>query len=113
MRNVRIREYGDQVSVMGQGSIGFSAWEKAQLGWLGGVRRVSATGTYAVDPVDAPSSEAQALLVRVAAGTLWIERRLTPAPRIEVRIVKRPTGGGATRAVFLASSRVTATVPAS
>ena len=106
-----IREYGDQVSVMGQGSIGFSAWEKAQLGWLGAVRRVTATGTYAVDPVDAPSSEAQALLVRVAAGTLWIERRLTPAPRVEVRIVKRPPGGGATRAVFLASSRVTATVP--
>lgn len=106
-----IREYGDQVSVMGQGSVDFNAWEKAQLGWLGAVRRVTATGTYAVDPVDAPSSGAQALLVRVAAGTLWIERRLTPAPRVEVRIVKRPPGGGATRSVFLASGRVTATVP--
>ena len=105
-----IREYGDQVSVMGQGSIGFSAWEKAQLGWLGAVRRVTATGTYALDPVDAPSPHAQALLVRVAVGTLWIERRLTPAPRVEVRIVKRPPGGGATRGVFLASGRVAATV---
>ena len=105
-----IREYGDQVSVMGQGSIGFSAWEKAQLGWLGAVRRVTATGTYALDPVDAPSSQAQALLLRVPAGTLWIERRLLPGPRIEVRIVKRPPGGGATRSVFLASGRAAATV---
>jgi hypothetical protein len=98
---------------MGQGSIGFSAWEKAQLGWISVVRRVTATGTYALDPVDAPSSRAQAVLVQVPAGTLWIERRLLPGPRVEVRIVKRPPGGGASRSVFLASGRVTATVPAS
>ena len=106
-----IREYGDQVSVMGQGSIGFSAWEKAQLGWLNATRRVSATGTYAVDPVDQPSTGAQALLVPVTAGTLWIERRTAPAPRVEIRIVRRPPGGGSTRAVFLAGGLSTATVP--
>ncbi|HUQ23524.1 MAG TPA: hypothetical protein VM049_10985, partial [Gaiellaceae bacterium] len=91
--------------------IGFNAWEKAQLGWIDAVRRVSATGTYALDPVDRPSSGAQALLLRLPAGTLWIERRLLPAPRVEVRIVKRPPGGGATRSVFLAGGRVAATVP--
>jgi hypothetical protein len=106
-----IREYGDRVSVMGQGFLDFSAWEKAQLGWLDRVRRVVTSGVYPLDPVDAPSNGPQALLVRVAAGTLWIERRLMPAPRIEMRIVKRPPAGGATRAVFLATGRSTATIP--
>jgi hypothetical protein len=106
-----IREYGDQVSVMGQGSIGFSAWEKAQLGWLDTVRRVSATGTYVLAPVDEPSTGAQAVLARVTAGTLWIERRTAPGPRVEIRIVRRPPGGGFTRAVFLAGGRSAATVP--
>jgi len=105
-----VREYGDRVSVMGQGSVDFSAWEKAQLGWIDRVRRVATSGVYPLDPVDAPSTGPQALLVRVAAGTLWIERRLMPAPRIEVRIVKRARGGGATRTVFLASGRSAATV---
>jgi hypothetical protein len=106
-----IREYGDRVSVMGQGAIDFSAWEKAQLGWIDRVRRVATSGVYPLDPVDAPSTGPQALLVRVAAGTLWVERRLLPAPRIEVRIVRRPPAGGATRAVFLANGRTAATVP--
>jgi hypothetical protein len=106
-----IREYGDQVSVMGVGSLGFNAWEKAQLGWLDTVRRVSATGTYALAPVDEPSAGPQALLLRVAAGTLWIERRTIPAPRVEIRIVRRPPSGAATRSVFLAGGPSTATVP--
>ena len=67
----------------------------------------SGTGTYAVDPVDAPSCEAQALLVRVAAGTLWIERR-DAGTAVEVRIVKRPAERRATRTVFLAGGRDTA-----
>lgn len=105
-----IREYGDRVSVMGQGSLDFSSWEKSLLGWIGSVRRASRNGTYAIEPVDTPSTGAQALLVRVVGGTLWIERRLTPDPRIEVRIVRRPPGGAATRAVFLASGRNAVTV---
>jgi hypothetical protein len=105
-----IREYGDPVSVMGHGSTDFSAWEKAQLGWLGSTRRVTANGTFALAPVDAAPAGPQALLLRTAVGTLWIERRLSPAPRLELRVVKRPRGGGATRTVLLASGRTSATV---
>ena len=106
-----IREYGDQVSVMGQGSTDFSAWEKAQLGWLDTVGRVGSSGAYALEAVDRPAAgRPQALLLRIAAGTLWIERRLSPAPRVEIRIVKRPPGGGATRGVLIARGRSSATV---
>jgi hypothetical protein len=105
-----IREYGDRTSFMGQGSIDFSAWEKAQLGWIDTVRRTRATGSHRLDPVDVRSGGPQALLVRVAAGTLWIEKRLLPAPRVEIRIVRRGPGGGATRPVLLASGRTVATV---
>ena len=104
-----IREYGDRTSVMGQGATDFNAWEKAQLGWIDRVRRVGSSGTYALDPVDAPATGPQALLLRVAAGTLWIERRSDPI-RLEIRIVKRRPGGGATRSVLLASGRTSATV---
>ncbi|HYK06172.1 MAG TPA: hypothetical protein VEW11_00240 [Gaiellaceae bacterium] len=104
-----IREYGDPDSVMGQGGPDFNAWEKAQLGWLNAARRVSASGTYAVGPVDRDSDGAQALIVRTRAGTLWVEHRLSPSPRVSIRVVKRPRGGGAVRSVYLAGGRVTAT----
>ena len=94
---------------MGNSGYDFNAWEKAQLGWLGGARRVTAGGTYAVDPVDRPSTGVQALIVRTRAGTLWVEHRLAPVPRVSIRIVKRPPGGGATRSVYLAGGRGTAT----
>jgi hypothetical protein len=105
-----IREYGDRFSVMGQGATDFSAWEKAQLGWLDRVRRVTASGTYTVDPVDARSSGAQALLVHTRAGTLWLEHRLSPTPRVSIRLVKRPPGGGAVRPIYLAGGSSSATV---
>jgi len=99
-----IREYGDPESVMGQGGGDFNAWEKAQLGWLSGTRRVTATGTYAVDPVDRPSEGVQALVLKTRSGTLWLEYRLDPVPRLSVRVVKRPPGGGAVRSIYLAGS---------
>lgn len=105
-----IREYGDPDSVMGQGGADFNAWEKAQLGWLGATRRVFSSGTYAVDPVDRASTGVQALLVRSRAGTLWVEHRLTPVPRVSIRVVKRPRGGGAVRSIYLAGGRSSATV---
>ena len=107
-----ISEYGDQWSVMGYGTTDFGAWEKAQLGWIDTVRRVSASGTYTLAPVDArPQGQPQALLMRVGGGTLWIERRQTPLPRILIRVVKRPPGGGTTRSIYLAMGRDSATVP--
>lgn len=99
-----IREYGDPESVMGHGGYDFNAWEKAQLGWLSGVRRVTASGTYAVEPVDRPSERAQALVVRTRAGTLWLEYRLDPLPRVSIRVIKRPPAGGAVRSIYLAGS---------
>lgn len=105
-----VREYGDPDSVMGQSGPDFNAWEKAQLGWLNAARRVSASGTYAIDPVDRDSAGVQALLVRTRAGTLWVEHRLWPAPRVSIRVVKRPRGGGAVRSIYLAGGRSAATV---
>jgi hypothetical protein len=105
-----IREYGDPESVMGQGGSDFNAWEKAQLGWLGAARRVSASGRYAVDPVDRASTRAQALILRTAAGTLWLEHRTKPFPRVSIRVVKRPRGGGAVRSIYLAGGRSTVSV---
>ena len=99
-----IREYGDPESVMGQGGGDFNAWEKAQLGWLSGTRRVTASGAYAVDPVDRPSEGVQALVLKTRSGTLWLEYRLDPVPRLSVRVVKRPPGGGAVRSIYLAGS---------
>ena len=104
-----IRKYGDPVSVMGHGGADFNAWEKALLGWLAAARRVTGSGTYALAPVDVPTASPQALLLRTAPGTLWIERLSNPA-RIEIRIVKRPPGGGATRSIYLAGGRTSATV---
>lgn len=106
-----IREYGDADSVMGHGGYYFNAWEKAQLGWIDNVRRIGASGTYELTPVDVPGAGPHALLLRVAAGTLWIERRLDPVPRVFVRIVKRPPGGGAVRSIVLARGSSVATVP--
>ena len=103
-----IHEYGDPESVMGVGGSDFNAWEKAQLGWVDSVRLVTRSGTYPVDPVDRASARAQALLVRTAAGTLWIEHRLTTA-HVSIRVVKRPRGGGAVRSIYLAGGRGTAT----
>lgn len=105
-----LREYGDPDSVMGAGGSDFNAWEKAQLGWLGAARRITANGTYVVDPIDRPSDRAQALILRTRAGTLWIEHRLSPPSRVSIRIVKRPRGGGAVRSIYLAGGRDTATV---
>ena len=105
-----IREYGDPDSVMGLGGPDFNAWEKAQLGWLGATRRISASGTYAVEPVDRASAGVQALLVRSRAGTLWVEHRLSPVPRVSIRVVRRPRGGGAVRSIYLAGGRSSATV---
>ena len=99
-----IREYGDPESVMGQGGYDFNAWEKAQLGWLSGVRGITASGTYTVDAVDRPSERVQALLLKTRSGTLWLEYRLDPVPRLSIRIVKRPRGGGAVRSIYLAGS---------
>jgi len=105
-----LREYGDPDSVMGRGGPDFNAWEKAQLGWLSATRRISTNGSYGVDPVDRASTGVQALIVRTRAGTLWVEHRLSPAPHVSIRVVKRPRGGGAVRSVYLAGGRATATV---
>ena len=107
-----VSEYGDEWSVMGYGTTDFGAWEKAQLGWIDTVRRVSASSTYTLAPVDArPQGQPQAFLMRVGGGTLWIERRQTPVPRILIRVVKRPPGGGTTRSIYLAMGRNSATLP--
>ena len=57
------------------------------------------------------ASNAVRHLMRIAGGTLWIERRQTPVPRILIRVVKRPPGGGTTRSISLAIGRNSATVP--
>ena len=49
-------------------------------------------------------------LAAATAGTLWLEHRTAPFPRVSIRVVKRPRGGGAVRSIYLAGGRFTASV---
>jgi Gametolysin peptidase M11 len=86
-----IDEYGNSFSVMGGGSGDFNAWEKSQLGWLGGVIRPRAGGTHELGSVEGPTLLPQALVVRTAASEFWFESRGHPTPSFQSGAVQ-PAG---------------------
>jgi hypothetical protein len=88
-RTCSVDEYGGEFSVMGGGSGDLNAHEKATLEWLNGVIRPSASATYEIGPIDAPTTLPQALVVRTAASELWFESRGSPT---------RSFAGGSTQA---------------
>ena len=77
-RGCRIFEYGDPLSPMGGGGVDFTALEKLKLGWIDGVQRVEAAGTYSL-------AVTRPLVVTTAVGEYWIEPR---ADQLVVRLVK-------------------------
>jgi len=68
-------EYGDPYDTMGAGSGDFSAQAKFQLGWLTRVVRATKNGSYAVAPIERPSSAPQAFVVTTANDQYWVEYR--------------------------------------
>ena len=123
-RTCTVDEYGGEFSVMGHGSGGLNVYEKGALGWLSGVLRPDGRATYALGPVEGPTTLPQALVVTTAASEFWIESRGRPTPSSSARrsrscspaacswpAAKRGFSGGAThssvsaRAVGAPSSR--------
>jgi hypothetical protein len=82
---------GDPFSPMGIGSLDFSVYEKVILGWIRPQPRVSSAGRYILAPPTIKTRVAQALLVRTAQGTWWIEYRSQPFRGLLVRLVNRTT----------------------
>jgi hypothetical protein len=78
---------GDPFSPMGSGTLDFSAYEKVVLGWIRPQPRVSSAGRYILARPTIKTSVAQALLVRTAQGTWWIEYRSRPFRGLLVRLV--------------------------
>jgi hypothetical protein len=67
-------EYGDPFDIMGSGARHMSSWHKGTLGWLGAsnTQTVSASGTYAVAPLEASSLGVQTLRIpRGNTGTYY------------------------------------------
>ncbi|MFL6030656.1 MAG: hypothetical protein ACJ74D_11560 [Gaiellaceae bacterium] len=78
---------GDSFSPMGTGSLDFSAYEKAVLGWIPAQPHVVTPKTYVLAPPTARSRVAQALVVETSRGTWWIEYRAKPFRGLVFRFV--------------------------
>ena len=78
---------GDVFSPMGSGTLDYSAYEKATLGWLPAQPHVTTPRQYTLAPPTARSKLAQALVVETEAGTWWIEYRVTPFRGLVFRFV--------------------------
>jgi hypothetical protein len=82
---------GDPFSPMGSGTLDFSVYEKVVLGWIGPQPHVSSARQYLLAPPTLKTTSAQALLVRTAQGTWWIEYRTQPFRGLLIRLVYRST----------------------
>jgi hypothetical protein len=70
---------GDPYDTMGYGTGDFNLYEKAMLGWISRITFPSHAGTYAIAPLEKPSSEPQGLIVTTARNRYWFELRSEPA----------------------------------
>jgi len=73
-----LQDTGDTLSPMGSGSLDYSAYEKALLGWIPPQPHVTSPRSYALAPPTSRTKLAQALIVDTAGGTWWIEYRAQP-----------------------------------
>lgn len=78
---------GDTLSPMGSGSLDYSAYEKALLGWIPAQPRITVPQRYVLAPPTAKSRLAQALVVETSRGTWWIEYRSKPFRGLVFRFV--------------------------
>jgi hypothetical protein len=74
-QSCQVDEYGNAFSIMGSGNGDLNAYEKSTLDWLTGALRPDGRATYEVGPVDAPTTQPQALVVTTAASEFWLESR--------------------------------------
>jgi hypothetical protein len=82
-----LEDTGDTLSPMGSGSLDYSAYEKALLGWIPPQPHVSAPKSYVLAPPTSRSKLAQALVVDTPGGTWWIEYRARPFRGLVFRFV--------------------------
>jgi hypothetical protein len=86
---------GDTLSPMGTGSLDYSAYEKALLGWIPAAEpRVTAPGRYDLAPPTIRSRLAQALVVETSRGTWWIEYRSQPFRGLVFRFIDSENHSG-------------------
>jgi hypothetical protein len=78
---------GDVFSPMGSGSLDYSAYEKALLGWMPPQPHVTVPKRYVLAPATARSRLAQALVVDTTRGSWWIEYRSQPFRGLVFRFV--------------------------
>jgi hypothetical protein len=82
-----LEDTGDTLSPMGSGSLDYSAYEKALLGWIPAQPHVTSPKSYVLAPPTGPSKLAQALVVETSGGTWWIEYRAKPFRGLVFRFV--------------------------
>jgi hypothetical protein len=82
-----LEDTGDTLSPMGSGSLDYSAYEKALLGWIPAQPHVTSPRSYVLAPPTSRSKLAQALVVDTAGGTWWIEYRAQPFHGLVFRFV--------------------------
>jgi hypothetical protein len=82
-----LEDTGDTLSPMGSGSLDYSAYEKALLGWIPQQPHVTSPKSYVLAPPTSRSRLAQALVVDTAEGTWWIEYRARPFRGLVFRFV--------------------------
>ena len=71
--------YGDPYDTMGSGTGDFDSYEKWLLGWITRVTRLSQPAVYTLAPIEAPSAQAQGLIVTTTRNSYWFEVRRDPA----------------------------------
>jgi hypothetical protein len=82
-----LMDTGDTLSPMGSGSLDYSAYEKALLGWIPAQPHVEAPKSYVLAPPTTKSKLAEALVVETSRGTWWIEYRARPFRGLVFRFV--------------------------
>jgi hypothetical protein len=83
--------YGDPYDTMGSGTGDFNSYEKSLLGWITRVTHASRPAVYTLAPVEAPSKQAQGLIVTTTRNRYWFELRRDPV-RSENSVL--PMAGG-------------------
>jgi hypothetical protein len=83
--------YGDPYDTMGSGTGDFDSYEKWLLGWITRVTRATHAAVYTLAPIEAPSGQAQGLIVTTTRNRYWFEVRRDPA-RNETGALVMPGG---------------------
>jgi hypothetical protein len=84
-----VDDTGDPYSPMGSGTMDFSVYEKATVGWIGRQPRARKPGFYTIAPGGIATTRAQALVVDTRYGQWWLEYRTKPFRGVLARFIDR------------------------